>query len=114
MKLKDQCVSYELAKQMKMLGVKQNGIFTWIVASKDGETDTSPLIQLRHGIETYDDTEVHDGWRLNGWSAFTVAELINMFRDCWSHDIMIPSNVHVADFLGEKLIGLYETRSKEN
>lgn len=67
MKLEDQVCSFELAKHLKELGVIQNSIFTWI----DLKNEISCFIY-------YGSTHCKLGTH---YSAFTVAELIEMIPD---------------------------------
>lgn len=81
MKLEDQVCSLELAKRLKELGVKQESIFYWI--------NDEILIHREHAYSTIDPNLT--GWSSSGcgccsrgendlesWSAFTVAELVEM------------------------------------
>lgn len=66
MKLEDQCVSLELAKRLKELGVKQESLFYWCEPwPKD--TDQTPHVNTWHYA-----TESNVRFK---YSAFTVAEL---------------------------------------
>lgn len=77
MKLEDQCASLELCKRLKGLGVKQESFFKWIQVNHPKEGLGEPHIQWDVG-EDYDNTLIHDDWTMTSWSAFTVAELVEM------------------------------------
>jgi len=64
MKLEDQACSFELAKKLKELGVKQDSYFCWIIS----ENANRFVIQK----------DELDGTQAFEWSAFTVAELGEM------------------------------------
>lgn len=73
MKLEQQCVSLELAKKLKELGVKENSYFRWQVWT-DIETGRKKKQLVRPGEYNFGDA----------FPAFTVAELGEM----------LPSEVH--------------------
>jgi len=66
MKLENQCVSLELAKKLKELGVEQDSLFWWYQVVGTIKSETEVDWQIKYG--NYD----------NGYSAFTVAELGEM------------------------------------
>lgn len=70
MELTSQVVSLELAKKLKVLGVKQDGYFSWLYADvRSGDVWYVDLTDKEHMIETPD------------CSAFTVAELGEMLPE---------------------------------
>lgn len=70
MKIKDQIISFEYAKRLKELGVKQNGYFCWFRLLEKSTYDLSEQWQI-------DDLD-----RFEEISAFTVAELVNILPEC--------------------------------
>ncbi len=76
MKLEDQVCSLELAKRLKELGVKQESIFSYdATMSPDGRTEVLSI-----------------GCPIFGYSAFTVAELGEMFP--YVSCLTYSSNMH--------------------
>lgn len=71
MKLEDQVVSLELAKQLKELGVKQAGLFYWLYGDRGAE------LRSLESLEKSDEHWIHLVERA---VAFTVAELGEMFE----------------------------------
>jgi hypothetical protein len=66
MKLEDQLVSLELAKRLKELGVKQDGVFHWVA-----ETHHTGINQHLNGWSL----KTNHGVGRHSMAAFTVAEL---------------------------------------
>lgn len=64
MKLENQVVSLELAKKLKELGVKQESLYNWLVASDGARLMKNPVLDTYRYFEQS--------------SAFTVAELGEM------------------------------------
>jgi hypothetical protein len=111
MKIEDQCVSFELATELKDLGVKQCSYFRW---SKTGTG--KPIYEL----------ENPEAFGINQIAAFTVAELAKMLPpgitivkitdSTWiALDIMgfNSMNEKMADVLAEMLIYLIQTGRME-
>jgi len=106
--LEDQVCSLPLAKKLKDLVVKQESFAYW--------SKRQMYIVDNYHLRYCNDEDCHS--RLfsssDNISAFTVAELISMLIEIFGHDIMIPNNVVVADFLAEKIIGFHEACSKKD
>lgn len=68
MKLEQQVVSLELAKKLKELGVKQEGLFAWV-----GDDDIPHAVRLNRESLRWPDAVVY--------VAFTVAELGEMLKE---------------------------------
>ncbi len=66
MKLEQQVVSLDFAKRLKELGVKQESLYRWV---QDPNEHADPKSHYLTQPQTFQD----------GWSAFTVAELGEMF-----------------------------------
>lgn len=103
MNLSDQVVSLELAKRLKEFGVKQDSLFYWHHYLIN---DWQIVIDEKCPIQSLTEKE--------NYSAFTVAELINMLRDWEPYHIIIPCIENTANFLGNKLIELHEKSTKKN
>lgn len=76
MKLENQVVSLELAKQLKELGVKQESLFYWWISNKEehkNHINFQPAIHYERPIPMKD-----KNWDWSIVSAFTVAELGEM------------------------------------
>jgi hypothetical protein len=73
MKLEDQCVSLDLAKRLKELGVKQESLFYWV-------GDFLLVFKTAVGVYAQSGAGVNDRYldKHNNTSAFTVAELGEM------------------------------------
>lgn len=67
MLLEKQCVSLDLAKKLKTLGVKQESLYCWLEASDGARLMTNPTLSTYKYFDQY--------------SAFTVAELGKMLPD---------------------------------
>lgn len=74
MKLEEQICSLELAKKLKELGIKQESHFKWVQVYHPEHGIGAPHIQW-DVTEDYNDTLIHNDWKMTSWSAFTVAEL---------------------------------------
>lgn len=74
MKLEDQVCSLDLAKRLKELGVKQEGLWRWVLIQGEEFVDLSP------------DFEAEDGYA----AAFTVAELGEMLPERYLHIRKVP------------------------
>lgn len=90
MELENQVVSLELAKRLKELGVKQDSICQLVrFSDRPDGTEHYVLDMLcrmgQNGNETY--------------SAFTVAELLNLLDE----EVTIPKVENIADYLAEKI-----------
>lgn len=105
MNLESQVINLELAKRMKKLGIKQNSLFYWRDYKSDAGSEViyAPNVFHENSVTVYD-----------YYSAFTVAELISMLLTIFKHDIIIPNNVNVPNFLSEKISGFHEAKSKKN
>lgn len=66
MKLEDQCCSFDLAKKLKELGVKQESVFYWNLPFAESNKNAT--------LDNYNDRYMPGFW----CSAFTVAELGEM------------------------------------
>jgi len=77
MKLEDQCISLELAKRLKELGVNQDGVFSWAKHEENFDltsTDMTELMAKRPKYaRRYESSDVY--------SAFTLAELFEMLPE---------------------------------
>jgi hypothetical protein len=70
MRLKDQCVSYDLAKRLKELGIKQESYFIW---AKNNLIPRLSIMQL----------DKHELFEPHICAAFTIAELGEMLPLWW-------------------------------
>ncbi|MDL1971009.1 MAG: hypothetical protein LWW94_08570 [Candidatus Desulfofervidaceae bacterium] len=71
--LKQQVVSFELAKELKKLGVPQESLFYWL---EDTYFETVHLLarnEVPHPLPSHEQV----------YSAFTVAELLKLFPEEW-------------------------------
>ena len=73
MKLENQVISLEIAKKLKELGVKQESYFYWNVDKAFIGEDRFYQVQQK------DRPSVKEGYSVDEFSAFTVAELGEMF-----------------------------------
>lgn len=89
MKLEQQVVSLELAKQLKELGVKQDSLFYW----------SKQVDQIHWGLEHAKYFAVD---KRQDVSAFTVSELGEMFDD---GDLFVKAYGEVFNFRGTARIG---------
>lgn len=114
MKLENQVCSLELAKKLKELGVKQESI--WYHRGISNNTNPDPeKWYYSWGIVLSNEKvgEPFNNARLRNYSAFTVAELINLLQTVAEKDIIIAlSNNNVADNLAKQLISHYAQESK--
>lgn len=101
MKLENQVVSLELAKQLKELGVKQDSLFEYRQFSNGDELFWSKPILVGEIPNKMGLADVGFG----SCSAFTVAELYNLLYMHGIGDILLDGvkPEHLADYLGEKL-----------
>lgn len=84
MKLEDQCVSLDLAKKLKELGVKQESIFYWRPRLNQPSDEDLIWDFCPTGIQT-------NGYDANTWySAFSCAELGDM----------LISNESIVEYMG--------------
>lgn len=89
MKLEDQVTNLELSKKLKELGVKQESLFYWI-PNKNKKMVILPVV--------HDSLVMYE----NGYSAFTVAELGEMFQDCYKNDKYWKLPWSIKDFYSFK------------
>lgn len=93
MKLENQVCNLELSKELKELGVKQDSLWRWWY-----DFNLDKFILRHYKIIKQKDL-------LEMYSAFTVAELINMLTSIRKTDILIPKDCsNVADFLAQEVI----------
>ena len=103
MKLENQIVSLELAKRLKELGCKQDSIFKWH-SKLDGKGNRVYTEIVYLPIKQME----------QDYSAFTVAELLNVLTEIKRCDRIIPSGIdNVANFLAQEVINEKE-REKKN
>ncbi len=97
MKIENQCVSLELAKKLKELGVKQESLFYWDKHENlYHHLDREQGFMLRLSDETH-----HDGTTIGEFfSAFTVAELGEMLPAQLHIEVSVQHPVH--QFITEK------------
>jgi hypothetical protein len=96
MKLEQQVCSLELAKRLKELGVKQDGVFYWIRNAQYGD-------MICYGYPPKEDGE-ENGITCVA-SALTVAELGDMLPDItksWRYDYMKDDETRVWEWACEK------------
>jgi hypothetical protein len=99
MKLEQQVPSLELSKQLKELGVKQDGYFAWqnIVGDEKGG-----LEQVSYFVA---DRPVYNAKRMEEiYSAFTVAELGNLLWSKASPDEILKAYGYVFNVSGTTVI----------
>ena len=135
MKLEDQVTSLELSKKLKELGIKQESYLFWSLnlfhhSNNDYEKYTIST------ENTYSNSAISEWVRRKGllnksenitqhwdicnkeidkfpvYSAFTVAELLNMLQVYRKEYILVPVGVHFADYLAQEIIN--EKSSKKN
>lgn len=82
MKLEQQVVSLELAKKLKELGVKQDSLYVWSQCCNDPEWNIEAIAWHNNSTGEWDDGHILDESKI--FSAFTVAELGEMFPDFWT------------------------------
>lgn len=89
MELKDQVCSLESSKRLKELGVKQESLFWWVdfinnaCTTKDGKGFESHRFQCLYNDDGIYEMEDKVYLEIKGkYSAFTVAELGEMLREC--------------------------------
>jgi len=106
MKLENQLVSKELAKQMKELGFKQESLFYWVIVKKDKLIEEKFLVYKTYvGYIFETGGECSSNYIKETYPAYTVAELVSMLLNISNDDIIITKEVdNVADFLANKLI----------
>lgn len=92
MNLEQQCVSLELAKKLKELGVKQESLYWW-------SEHTIPAT-LWAGLAA-DDNAI---WNDMQYSAFTVAELLQMLKE----PVLVPVDGSAADYLAGLIINMHK------
>lgn len=126
MKLEDQVCSLELSKRLKELGVKQDSHFYWQNFEAAHKYEDLALV---YTAKTYDEFMIfpfgvkerincESEWdeipvsERQCFSAFTVAELINMLQEITQEPIIIPVGESVANYLAQELID--EKSSKKN
>lgn len=108
MKLEQQVVSLELAKKLKELGVKQDGVYYWVIIPEKVNQYTQRPVEHR-----LIPAKALKGYPYELYSAFTVAELLNMLQELIKSDILIPLNIKVADCLATELVKEYEERESK-
>lgn len=69
-----QCVSLELAQEMKVLGFPQESLFYWNVDKPFIGEDGMYSVQMKNS------RSVREGYSIDEFSAYTVAELIEEFK----------------------------------
>jgi len=102
MTIEQQCVSLELAKRLKELGVKQESIFYWSVAlpeTSESESELNLLSKIQPML-----TQEEWGDKFTSYSAFTSAELGEIFSTIGS-DLFIKAYGEVFNFRGTQLVG---------
>jgi hypothetical protein len=98
MELQKQVVSLELSKKLKSLGVKQESLFYWVDRGNlDRRGKGEMQVQCADCADEYGN-EKH-------FSAFTVAELVNMLTEVGIDDNISLREIS-PDFLANKLINL--------
>lgn len=100
MKPIDQTTSFELSKRLEELGVKQESLFWWYIP----KAEIKSMIELVYGKQGHD-TEISTGW--NCYSAFTVAEILKIYRENFGKNMYIRQNIapeYFTDYLAETLI----------
>lgn len=108
MKLEDQIVSLELAKKLKELGVKQESVFYWQVYY-DGEDN--PVLEYKPKSTSGWETDLGDAEHpenLRYFSAFTVAELLQLLKE----PVLVPVDGSAADYLADLIIKQHEDGKK--
>ena len=97
------CCDLEYAKKIKELGVKQEGLFKWH-SKLDGKGNRVYTEIVYLPIKQME----------QDYSAFTVAELLNVLTEIKRCDRIIPSGIdNVANFLAQEVINEKE-REKKN
>lgn len=94
MKLEKQVVSLELAKKLKSLNVKQESLWYWGKV----ETDSEFRLMNSTGAELCKEA----------YSAFTVAELLQMLKE----PVIVPVDGSASDYLADLIIKQYEDGDK--
>ena len=100
MKLEEQVVSLELAKKLKELGVKQESLFYYF----KGETFFKDKLHLVYRKEVFGMEYVEM------YSAFTVAELLNMIMEQDGEFSIYIKKDEMADIFAKHLIHLIEEK----
>jgi hypothetical protein len=89
MKLEDQVCSLELAKKLKELGVKQDGLFRWYRDSQEAHGHRPPIFYVSREEENSFDECMAD--------AFTVVELVEM----------LPVEIEIGEKKDQKRFHIY-------
>jgi len=101
MELEKQCVSLELAKKLKELGVKQESAYYWVFSKDYGiclvvNADNHFVMETSNGSIYQQDLHNAGMWTMDDeeerFSAFTVAELGELLKGEESHTVFVNAD----------------------